>query len=323
MARFVPLARRSRLLFLALFFGLAPALAGAQELAHQALSIFPADTQQVAYVDLAQLRSLPNYRALKQMLFGRQMALFEQFLRPVGIDIEKDVTAAIVGWRGDPTAGSPAFGVAAGSFDVVNAQEFIAQEHLPVTHYQGFTLDAFGQGQSPRDLYFTFLNGGLAAFGKRSDLKALIDGYQGRGKALSANAAFAQWASSLEGSAPEWGIATGKEALRAVAPWLAPEQMTQFENVIGPIKAVLYQARWAGDFSTEISVICANEQSARTLSELLSVWRDSDSLAGHRPAGINNFIQGMEINASGDTVTLDGQASSSAAAALLRGALAR
>ena len=253
----------------ALLFGLFPAMAAAQGLANQALATFPADTQQVAYVDLAQLRSLPDYRALRQMLFGRSMALFEQFLRPAGIDMEKDITAAMVGWRGDPTAGSPVFGIAAGSFDVVKAQEFIAQEGLPTAQYQGFTLDAFGQGRSPQDLYFTFLNGGLAAFGARGDLKTLIDDYQGRGKALIANAAFAQWSSSLEGSAPEWGVATGKEALKAVAPWLAPEQMTQFENVIGPVKAVLYQARWAGNFSTEISVICSNAQSARTLSELL------------------------------------------------------
>lgn len=303
-----------------LFF---PALGGAQELAQQALNIFPSSTSQVAYVDLAQLRTLPNYRELRGLLFNRQMIAFEQFLRSMGADPEKDVSAAAVGWRGDPAKGSPMFGLAAGQFDTVKAQTFIAQENLFTVEYQGFTLNAFGAGQSSQDLYFSFLNGGLAGFGNLADLKTLIDGYLGHHAALGSNPDFVKWEGSLDGLSPEWGITTGKAALNAIAPWLPGGQLAKLEQVIGPVKAVLYQVHWGGDFSTEISIVCANAQSARTLAELLSVWRDSASLTGRRPASVSDFIQGLDINATGDKVTLDGQCPPSTAAQLVRGAMAQ
>lgn len=302
-----------------------PVFAPAQEVAHQALSTFPPDTQQVAYVNLAQLRSLPNYRQLRGILFSRQMTYFEQFLRSIGADPEKDVDAAIVGWRGDPTKGSPLFGLATGRFNAIDAQGSITQENLPTVQYQGFTLDAFGAGHSSQDLFFTFLNSGLAGFGTLTDLKSLIDGYLGRRSTLNSNQDFVKWENSLDGSAPEWGITTGKAALNVAAPWLAgmTDPKTGLESVIGPVKAVLYQANWEESFSTEIFIVCENAQSAQTLSELLSVWRDSASLTGHRPAVMSNFIQGLEINASGNEVTLDGQGPPAAIAQLLRGAFSR
>lgn len=301
-----------------------PCLALAQGLAHQALSIFPQDTQQVAYVNLSQLRSLPNYRQLRGILFNRQIISFEQFLRSIGADPEKDVDEAVAGWRGDPTKTSSFFGLAAGRFNVVEAQDFIARENLPAAQYEGFTLDAFGAGHSSQDLFFTFFNEGLAGFGKLSDLKALIDGYLGQRPTLSSNHDFAKWEGDLEGSAPEWGVTTGKAALNVAAPWLtrASEQKGSIESVIGPIKAVLYQAKWGADFSTEISIVCQNAQSAQTLAELLSVWRDSSSLTGNRPANVNSFIQGLEINASENEVTLDGQGPPADVTKILQNALA-
>lgn len=316
-------AKKNGFLIGLMAFLLFSTLAHGQEVAQQALSIFPPDTRQVAYVDLAQLRTLPNYRQLRGLLLNRQMAAFEQFLRSMGVDPEKDVSAAIVGWRGDPAKGSLMFGLAAGNFNPVEAQSFIAQENLPRVEYQGFTLDAFGAGHSSQDLFFTFLNGGLAAFGGLADLKTLVDAYQGRHPALGSNQDFVKWENALDGSSPEWGVTTGKAALDAAAPWLPSAQLSQFERVIGPVKAVLYQANWQGSFSTEISIVCENAGSARTLAELLSIWRDSASLTGRRPADINGFIQGLDINASGDKVTLDGQGPPSTAAQLLRGALAR
>ncbi|MGH9343187.1 MAG: hypothetical protein ACRD19_05435 [Terriglobia bacterium] len=309
-------------LLVALFY---PSFARGQEVAQQALSAFPSDTQQVAYVNLAELRSLPNYRQLRGILFNRQMTYFEQFLRSIGADPEKDVDEAVVGWRGDPTKGASLFGLAAGSFDDIKAQNFLAQENLPAVHYQGFTLDAFGAGHSSQDLFFTFFTEGLAGFGRLTDLKALTDGYLGRRPTLNSNQDFVKWESSLDGSAPEWGITTGKAALNVAAPWLsgAPGQKGGgLEGIIGPVKAVLYQARWGANFSAEISIICENAQSAQTLAELLSVWRDSSSLTGKQPASVNNFIQGLEINASGNEVTLDGQGPPAAVVQLLRGALA-
>lgn len=300
-----------------------PTWARGQQLARQALTIFPAGTQEMAYTSLAELRSLPDYGQVRGALFSRQMFVFDNFLRSLGIDPEKDVDEAVVGWRGGPGSNAPLFGLAQGRFEPGQTQNFITQESLPTQQYAGYTLNACGPGLSSQDLFFTFFDRGLAAFGSLNDLKALIDDYLGRGKGLDSNRDFVNWEAGLEGSGPEWGITTGKAALNMAMPWLlgASTQKSNLESVLGPIKAVLYQANWDNGFSAEISIVCQNDQSAHTLAQLLSLWRDSTTLTGKKSPGVTRFIQGLQIDSSGSTVEMDGSGSSAVFTQLFQNAV--
>ncbi|MGH9397591.1 MAG: hypothetical protein ACRD18_12160 [Terriglobia bacterium] len=305
-----------------------PCAATAQDVAQQALSAFPSDTQQIAYVNLAQLRTLPNYRQLHGVLLNRQMHLFEDFLRSIGSDPDKEVDEAVVGLR---SAGDqPLFGLASGQFNPSQAQNFIVREKLPTRQYAGFTLDAFGPGLSADDLFFTFINPGLAAFGRLSDLEAVLDGYLGQRATLSSNRRFVNWEATLDGSGPEWGITTGKAAINLAAPWLLDNSKPSgsklkldLSSVLGPIKAVLYQANWDNGFSAQITAICQNAQSAQTLSRLLSIWRDSASFTGPHAPDVSNFIQSLQIEASGSQVEISGSGSPGAFTRLLQNASER
>ncbi len=62
-----------------------------REVAREALPSFPADTQQFAYLNLAQLRSSPGYPHIRQLLLNRELRHFQDFLRSTGTDFEKDV----------------------------------------------------------------------------------------------------------------------------------------------------------------------------------------------------------------------------------------
>ena len=68
-----------------------PAPLAADQLLGEALNTFPVDTLQVAFTNLAELHSLSIYPQIRQRILNRQLHAFEEFLRPMGIDPEKDI----------------------------------------------------------------------------------------------------------------------------------------------------------------------------------------------------------------------------------------
>src|SRR5204862_6122626 len=79
---------------------LLPTMAKAQGLGAAGLSNFPFDTEQVAYVNVAEHRASHNYYAIHQQLFDRELDVFEMFTRRAGTDGEKDVDEILLSWRG-------------------------------------------------------------------------------------------------------------------------------------------------------------------------------------------------------------------------------
>jgi len=313
--------KRKILLTFNLWFILLPNPLPAQELAREALACFPNDTQQIAYVNLDQLRALPNYHQLRRAIFSLQMQNFEEFLRSLGTDPEKDVNEIVVGWRGPVNDLSALFGIAQGQFRPDQAQSYIAREKLPFRQYEGFTLDAFGSGLGRDDTFFTFLSSDLAAFGRLSDLEAVVDGYLGNRVVLNSNSQFVNWEAELEGSGPQWGITTGRAAANLAVPLLLGEsnQKIDLSSLLSPIRAVLYQVHWDTDFSTQIAVICQDAQSAGTLSQLLNLWRVAVSKTNSKPADVTQFIQRLEIQTDGNRIELEGSGPPDILSRLLHG----
>lgn len=300
-----PTPRILRFALVALLLAFIPSTHGlAQDISQTALASFPADTQQIAYLNLAALRQLPNFGQISTALLNRQMLSFEEFLHSMESDPSKQVSEVAVGLRA--VGPQTLFGLAAGEFDPDQVEKFIDRQKFPTAQYDGFTLDSFGGGISPNGLFFTFINPGLAAFGRLPDLHAVLDGYLGQRTTLSGNKDFMDWVMQLDGSAPEWGITTGKAAANLAAPWLlsGSTEKLDLSSVLGPMKAVLYTANWDSGFSAQITAICQNAQSAGTLARLLSIWRDSTSLRGPEPADVTEFIQSLEVSASGDEVQI-------------------
>ncbi len=219
-----------------------PALLGAQPLPRRALSIFPADTEQFAYVNLLELRRLPKYAQIHQRLLGRQLRDFEDFLRSLSINPEGDVDEVVLGWRGQKLEGGAFFSLVEGRFQPAAARAFFAQQGLPLREYAGQDLFAFGSGEAPQDLFFTFLSSSSAAFGRLNDLQAMLEVRARTRMALDSNETFVNWEAELEGSTPQWGIVAGKavavqgKALLAGGPTLPvkPNALTKL------IDAILY-----------------------------------------------------------------------------------
>jgi hypothetical protein len=252
-------------------------LLGAQEAIRAGLSSFPADTQQVAYSNFAQLRSSSDYPQIRQHVLYQQLRGFQEFLRSVGVDPERDINEVMLGWRGESPSGPGSFGVATGTFD-------------------------------PAGTFFTFLDSSLAAFGQLHDLKAILDVREGSAQALDTNQKLRGFEAELEGVSPQWGILTGKAAGNVAAPWLAGGKKNTIDMTafLQPIQAVLYRVDWDGGFTVHISVACVTPESAAGLFQLLNILKSAPvfSASGGGP-GSASLLQNLEAHQNGSRLELD------------------
>lgn len=278
-----------------------PVALRAQGLGHDALSTFPADTQQIAYVNLAQLRSMPEYPQIRQRLLGRQLRDFQDFLRSAGTDPDKDMDEVALGWRGEALGGAGFFGRAEGRFDPERIHKFFVQQQLPTKQYAGLELYAIGAGEDPGDLFFAFLNSSSAAFGHLRDLKEILDVRAGMRPALDTNPALVEWEAELDGTLAQWGVATGRAAANAAGPWLTAgrsgaKASEDPQVIFGPVQAVLYRVDWGSGITAHVSIVCQNSETAAALSALLGAWRDSRQVGGtaQAPSAFDTLIQGAQ-----------------------------
>lgn len=299
-----------------------PALLKAEGLAREALSSFSDDTLQLAYTNLAEVRSLSVYPQIRQRLLSGQFRNFLDFLRSTGTDPERDVDEVMLGWRGSDSANF--FGLASGRFQPEQAGQFIAQQQLPSRQYAGSDLYAFGSGQGATDIFFTFLSSSLAAFGRLNDLTALLDARSGVRPALDTKGNVVSWEAELEGSAPQWGIVTGKATANFAATWLTggAKPAGDLSAVVGPVQAALYQVSWSSGFSIQLSIICQNGETAAALAKVLTLLRDSRPATNdHISPEISSFFQGLSIDTNGSRVELGGSGPVEVAEQVLHGAM--
>jgi len=305
-----------------LFF---PALSNGQQLAREALSSFPADTHQVAYTNLAQLRSSPDYPQIRERLLNRQLRYFQDFLRSMAIDPDKDVDEVIFGWRGQPSDTTGLFGMAQGRFQPEQIRQYFIRSQLPSRQYAGFDLYAFGSGEDPADLFFTFLDSSLAAFGRLHDLKALLDVRSRTANALETNSSFVGWEAELEDTSPQWGILSGQAAANLAAPWLAGGRKLNVDlsAFMKPVQAVLYRVEWENGFSSHLAIVCKNPESASALATLLNLLRSAQQQGtADSGAAVASILQGVEAHQNGSRLELSASGLVAALDQVLRGGAA-
>jgi len=293
----------------------------AEQLPQEALSTFPADTQQVAFTNLAVLRSSPAYPQIRQRILGQQLHAFQDFLRPMGIDPDRDMDEVMLGWRGETAGAAGYLGLAAGRFQPDLIQKYFDQTNLPVRTYAGATLYAFGSGSDPEDLFFTFLDSSIAAFGRLSDVKAMLDARQGSVNALSSHSDFVNWEGELEGTAPQWGILNGKSASNLAALWLAGtgNKSVDFSSLARSVRALLYRVQWDTGFSSEVTMVCDTPASATAFTTLINLLQKATPQPATGNSGVPPILQNLEVRRDDARVILNASGPADALAQILGG----
>jgi hypothetical protein len=285
-----------------------PAPLLADQLPGEALTTFPADTLQVSFTDLATLRTLSVYPQIRERILNRQLRAFEDFLRPMGMDAEKDIDEIMLGWRGEMVGPSGYLGLAAGRFQPELVQKYIQQTGVPVTQYDSADLYPFGAGGGADDLYFTILDISLAAFGRLGDLKAMLDARQGSINALNSNSDFVNWQGELEGTSPQWGILNGKSAANMAGAWLAPsgQKTVDLGSLARSIRALLYRIQWDTGFTANLFMVCDTPESAAGFDTLLGLLKQaSKQPPSSGGVALPPILQKIESHRDGDRLELD------------------
>ncbi len=284
-----------------------PARLQADQLPSEALNTFPADTLQVAFTNLADLRSSSAYPQIRQRILSHQLHAFEDFLRPMGIDPDKDVDEVMLGWRGEVMGPSGYLGLAAGRFQPDLIQKYFEQTSLPVRQYNGASLYAFGSGTDPDDLFFTFFDNTVAGFGRLTDLKAMIDARQGVANALNTNNDYVGWQGELDGTAPQWGILNGKSAANLAGLWLAPfgQKTIDLTSLAHSVKALLYRVQWDTGFSTQLTMVCDKPETASGFAGLLTLLQRSTPGSSTGGTTLPPILQSIQAHVDGARLELD------------------
>jgi hypothetical protein len=292
----------------------------AQYAGQDALAAFPADTQQMAYTNLATMRSVPQYPLIEAHLMSPQLRNLETLLRSAGVDPDKQVNELVLGWRGQAQDTTRFFGLAEGTFDPNRVHDFFVNNKMMIQRYSGYELYAFGSGSARTDMFFTFIDSSRAEFGRLADLKALIDVQNAGRPALSSNADFRRWEGDLDGVSPQWGITTGLAAANQAIPWLTQGKKVQVDPsaLFGAVKAVLYRVDWGSQIMAHLSIICQNAEAANGFSQLLSLLRSAQpAVSKNLSPALSQILQNLNVQVVGSKLNLEASASISDLAQLL------
>jgi hypothetical protein len=226
----------------------------------------------------------------------------------MGIDPEKDIDEVMLGWRGEVMGPAGYLGLAAGRFQPALIQQYFDRTGLPTRQYEGANLYAFGSGSDPDDLFFTFFDTSVAAFGRLRDVKAMLDARQGTASALNTNSDFASWVGELDGSAPQWGIVNGKSAANLAASWLASgnQKSVDLSSLSQSVRALLYRLEWDSGFSTQLFMVCNTPEIAAGFANLIGLLQQAGQKS--TPAGgaaLPPILQSIETHRDGARLELD------------------
>jgi hypothetical protein len=292
----------------------------AQYAGQDALASFPADTQQMAYTNLATLRSVPQYPLIQAHLMSPQLRNLETLLQSAGVDPDKQVNELVLGWRGEVQDTTRFFGLAEGTFDPNQVHEFFVNNKMMIQRYAGYELYAFGAGTARTDMFFTFIDSSRAEFGRLGDLKALIDVHNANRLPLNSNTDFRRWEGDLDGVAPQWGISTGQAAANQAIPWLTQGKKVQVDPsaLFGSVRAVLYRVDWGSQVMAHLAIICQNPEAANGFSQLLGLLRSAQpAVAQNVSPALSQILQNLHVQVDGSKLNLDASASINDLAQLL------
>lgn len=274
----------------------------------------------MAYTNLEELRSVPQYPLIQAHLMSPQLANLQNLLRGAGINPNKDVNQLVLGWRGQAQDTTRFFGLAEGTFHPDEIHEFFVNNKMPIQHYGGYDLYAFGSGAPRTAMFFTFISDSTAEFGRLDDLKALIDVRNAKRPALNSNANFRRWEGDLEGLAPQWGIATGLAAANEAIPWLTHGKKITVDPspLFSSVKAVLYRVNWGSQITAHLSIVCQNPETANGLDQLLTLLRNAQpAIKKDVSPALSQILQSMSARVNGTHLDLDATASISDLSQLL------
>ncbi|MFB3813437.1 MAG: hypothetical protein ACE14L_04935 [Terriglobales bacterium] len=233
-------------------------------LATAARSVIPKEAQQIICVDYRTLKASPTALALKERVLPPNMKSFEEALRGLGLDPDKDVeTLAFASFR-PPGGGLQMIGIAQGQFAKQQIlKRFKTRKVRPTKYRSSFLYPVSGGTQ------MAFLDDFTLLFGDNAAIRSALDARDGEAESLTSNSQMSNLISDAD-NGPVWSVldAAGTQNMMKSALGDAA-QLADYEMV----KKRLLGSRYAMDFSSgvkfDLDVVTSDSMTASALSSLV------------------------------------------------------
>jgi hypothetical protein len=238
--------------------------ASALPLGTNARAVIPSDIQQIISVDYRALRSSDTAMALKAQVLPPSLKQFEEALKSVGVDTEKDIDQLTFASYRVPKQGVRVVGVAQGLFPVKAFYKRMNVKKIKAAKYHSSFIYPMSSGME-----MTFLDDNTLLFGDHSALTGALDVRDGYSTGLDSNPQMADMISSVD-SGPVWSILDQQGTQNMLRSALGDAaRLADYETV----KKRLLASRYVMNFSTgvnfDMDVLTTDSMTAATLSSLL------------------------------------------------------
>jgi hypothetical protein len=239
-------------------------MAWAMPLNSSARSVVPGDLLQLISVDYRALKDSPTAMALKDQVLPENLKQFEEALKGIGIDPEKDVDTLTFASFRTGKQGVKTTGVASGPFNM--------KAVLKKMKLQKFTPRKYGTAQIyPMDGGFvmSFLDDSTLLFGDATAIHFALDTRDGKNLSVDTNSTMADMMTSVD-SSPVWSILDQQGTQNAMHSALGDAaKIADYDTIKKRLLASRYTMNFNSGVNFEMTVMTSDTMTAATISSLV------------------------------------------------------
>jgi len=279
-------------MLVALFAG----IANAMPLNSSARAVVPAEVQQLISVDYRSLKDSPTAMQLKQQLLPDNLKEFEEALKGVGIDPEKDVDTLTFAAFRTAKQGIKSVGVAAGPFAMKTVLKKLTAQKIKPTKYRTSSIYPMDGG-----MVMVFLDDSTLLFGEISSVKLALDTRDGETLSIDTNSTMADMMSSVD-SAPVWSILDQQGTQNVMRSALGDAaSIADYDSIKKRFLGSRYTMNFTSGVNFDLTVVTSDSVSAATLSSLVKaglLYKKMSASAPEKVAMDNTSIDsdGSNVN---------------------------
>jgi hypothetical protein len=244
--------------------GVLMGVASAMPLNSSARSVIPTDLQQLISCDYRELKDSATAMQLKQQLLPDNLKQFEEALKGVGINPDKDIdTLTFAAFRTEKQ-GIKQIGVAAGPFAMKTVIKKLTLQKIKPVKYRTASIYPMDSG-----MVMVFLDDSTLLFGDTSSVKLALDTRDGLILTIDANATMADMMSSVD-SAPVWSILDQQGSQNVMRSALGDAaKVADYETLKKHLLGSRYTMSFNSGVNFDLTIVTSDSVSGATLSSLV------------------------------------------------------
>ena len=236
----------------------------AASLGTAARSVIPTDVQQIINVDYRRMKNSDTAMAMKAKLLPQNMKQFEDALKGIGVDPERDLDQITLASFRTKNNGLQIIGIAQGQFPRKKLALRLAKQKITGKKMNGAPVYPMAGG-----MQMTFLDDWTMLFGDQAAMQAALDARDGSSMSLNANRDVTDMIASVD-QGTVWSVldATGTQTMLKSALGTAAD-LAEYETLKKHVTGSRYTVDFDHGVDFNLSVITSDNMAAATLSSVL------------------------------------------------------